>query len=108
MEVLMFDIGKQPVYYVVQVETHFASFEDALAQAPDLIAAHLQRSRELHARGTLLMSGAFLNTPQEPLQTMAVCSTHEAAEEYIRGDPFVQHGMVKAWTIREWANMFAR
>jgi uncharacterized protein YciI len=38
---------------------------------------------------------------------MAVCATREAAETYIKGDPFVEQGMVRTWHIREWANMFA-
>jgi uncharacterized protein len=65
------------------------------------------RSRELHAAGTLLMAGAFLNTPTEPLTTMAVLTSREAAEDFVRGDPFVQMGKVKEWSIREWADMFA-
>jgi uncharacterized protein len=53
------------------------------------------------------MSGAFLNNHEQRLGTMAICPTHEAAEEYARGDPFVLNGMVSSWSIREWANMFA-
>lgn len=72
-----------------------------------MIAAHIARSQELHARGTLLMSGAFLDNPQEPLSTIGVLTTREAAEEYIKGDPFVQNGMISTWYIRERANIFA-
>src|SRR5215471_15190213 len=98
----------QPVvYYVACFETFYDSLDDAIARAPDAVAAHRAGSQELHARGTLLMSGAFLNNPQEPLCTMAVLTTREAAEEYARGDPFVLNGMVSTWYIREWANMFA-
>ena len=98
---------QQRVYYVIFVVTAYESFEDAAASAPDLIAAHIARSKELHAQGTLLMSGAFLDHPQEPLSTMGVLSSREAAEEYIKGDPFYLNGMVRSWHIREWANMFA-
>ena len=98
---------KQNVYYAVSFETFYDSLEDAMSKAPDVIAAHRARSQELHARGTLLMAGAFLNNPKEPLGTMAICTTREAAEEYARGDPFVLNGMVSKWYIREWANMFA-
>ena len=98
---------KPSVRYVVSVVTAYGSFEEAQAQAPETIAAHLARSRELHAGGTLLMGGAFLNAPAEPLSTMAVLTTREAAEDFVRGDPFVQMGMVKEWSIREWADMFA-
>ena len=53
------------------------------------------------------MSGAFIEKHDEPLSTMAVLTSHEDAEEYIKGDPFVIKGMVSNWYIREWANMFA-
>ena|SRR5215469_8834987 len=95
------------VYYVAFFETFYDSLEDAIAKAPDAVAAHRVRSQKLHARGMLLMSGAFLNNPQEKLCTMAVLTTREAAEEYARGDPFVLNGMVSRWYMREWANMFA-
>jgi uncharacterized protein YciI len=100
-------VPQQPVYYVVFVVTSYESFEDALAKAPAMVAAHIARSKELHARGTLLMAGAFLNNPQEPLSTMAIHTTREAAEEYAKGDPFVQNGLTRTWYVREWANMFA-
>ncbi len=101
------DMPSQHTYYVVQAITAFASFQAAAEQAPDLIAAHIARSKELHASGTLLMSGAFLDHSDAPLTTMAILSSREEAEAYITGDPFVQQGMVRSWSIREWANMFA-
>ena len=98
---------QQAVYYVVFLETAYTSFEEAVTKAADLLAAHKARSAELHDQGTILMAGAFLDRQDEPLSTMAVCSTREAAEEFVRGDPFVLNGMVRQWHIREWANMFA-
>jgi uncharacterized protein len=101
------NIPEQRVYYVIFVVTAYESFDDARARAADMIAAHIARSKDLHAQGKLLMAGAFLNNPQEPLSTMGVCTTREAAEEYLHGDPFYLNGMVKTWHIREWANIFA-
>ena len=98
---------EQPVYYVVFFTTTYASFAEAQEQAPEDIAAHVARSREMHERGLVVMAGAFLDRPEEPLSTMAVCASREAAEEYVRGDPFVVKGKVSGWYIREWANMFA-
>lgn len=100
-------VPKQAVYYVVFFETRYDSLEDAISKAPDVIAAHLARSNELHAQGTLLLAGAFLRTSKEQLGTMAICTTREAAEEYARNDPFVLNGMVSTWYIREWTNLFA-
>jgi uncharacterized protein YciI len=98
---------KPNVYYVVFCTTAYASFDDALTRDPATIAAHLARSQELHDLGVLVLAGAFLDQPQEPLSTMAVLTTREAAEDYVRGDPFVIKGMVTQWTIRAWAKTFA-
>ncbi|HLY26581.1 MAG TPA: YciI family protein [Aggregatilineales bacterium] len=102
----MAETSRSAVYFVVFCVTAFPSFEDARGKAPDLIAAHIARSKELHTEGTLLMAGAFVENPDEPLTTMGVLTSREAAEDYIKGDPFVQNGLVKQWTIRKWANMF--
>ena len=32
----------------------------------------------------------------------SVFTTHEAAMDFASGDPFVQHGVVSAWQVREW------
>ena len=98
---------KRAAHYVVFFVTSYESLDDAFAREPDLIAAHRARTKELHAQGKLLMAGAILNNPEEPLSTMAILPTREDAEEYARGDPFVLNGMVSKWYIREWANMFA-
>lgn len=98
---------KQLVYYAVFVVTKYRSFEDAKTKAPELILAHLARSKELHQQGTLMMSGAFLNNPEEPLSTMAVLTSLAATEDYIHGNPFFINGMISKSYIREWANMFA-
>jgi len=74
---------------------------------PPDIAAHIARSRGLHDAGTILMAGVFLDRPEEPLSTMAVLTSREAADDDIRGDPFVLHGMVSHWHIRAWATMVA-
>ena len=100
-------ILQQKVTYVVQMRTTFASFEDASREAPAEIQAHLARSRELEARGDLLLAGVFLDDDGTGLQTMAVLASREAAEEFARGDPFVLAGMVREWRVREWANMLA-
>jgi uncharacterized protein YciI len=33
---------------------------------------------------------------------MAIFTTRQAAEEFVRGDPFVLHGVVRRYVIREW------
>src|SRR5689334_11155830 len=94
-------------YFVVTCVLKYASFDEARSSAPDAIKEHIKRSKELHQQGKLLMAGAFIDASDDPLSTMAVTVSHEAAEDYLRGDPFFKMGMIASWTIREWANMFA-
>lgn len=54
-----------------------------------------------------MMAGAFLDETDGPLGTMAVTTSREAAEEYVKGDPFYLNGTMSEWYTREWANMFA-
>ena len=100
------DNTPQPRYYVTFAETVFQSWAEVQQQAPQALAEHIARSKQLHDAGTLLMAGAFLDRSDEPVTTMAVLPSRAAAEEYMRGDPFVLNGQVKRWYIREWGNMF--
>ena len=96
-----------PPYFVAFLQTTYGSLDEVMANAPDDLAAHVARSKQWHDDGRLLMAGAFLDRPDEPVSTMAVLTSGEAAEEYVAGDPFVVKGMVSDWHIRPWANMLA-
>src|ERR1051326_7282476 len=63
---------KPPIYYVVFCVLKYRSFAEAETDAPESIAAHINRSKDLHASGALVMAGAFLDKPDEPLSTMGV------------------------------------
>jgi uncharacterized protein YciI len=78
----------------------YDSADDVLSKAPAHFPAHRARLDEFHARGELLMVGTFANPQEEG--SMAVFTTRESAEEFATGDPFVRHGVVRAWYIREW------
>ena len=99
---------KQSVYYVVIMVTKYKTFEEAESREPEALSAHIARSKQLHEKGVLLMGGVFLDDPgQGPLSTMVVLTSREAAEEYIRDDPFTKKDMIAQHYIRKWANMFA-
>jgi uncharacterized protein len=84
------------VKYVLRYE----SADDVLSKAPVHFAAHKQRLDAFHERGDLLMVGAFADSQADG--SMSVFRTREAAEEFVRDDPFVVNGVVKAWRILEW------
>ncbi len=77
---------------------------DGLAKARIHYDAHRARLDEFHTRGVLLMAGPFAN-PAEG--AMGVFTSREAAEEFIRGDPFIVHGVVAKWSLKEWNEVLA-
>ena len=69
-----------------------------LSLAAENFPAHKARYEEFMRRGVLLSLGPF----SDRSGSMAVFTSREAAEEFVSGDPFVLHGVVKAWQVREW------
>lgn len=84
----------QAQYFVAFFQTRYASLAEVSEEAPADLAAHIARSRRWHEDGRLLMAGAFLDRPEEPVSTMAVLASREDAEDYVAGDPFVP----RAWS----------
>lgn len=80
--------------YVVMYE----SADDVRTKAPLHFPAHKARWQEYRDRGQLLMIGTFSDLSG----SMAVFTTREAAEDFVKGDPFVLHGVVRGWQIKEW------
>jgi uncharacterized protein len=76
----------------------YESGENAATLAPLHFAAHKQRWDEYARRGSLLAIGPFT----DGAGAMAVFTARTDAEEFAAGDPFVQHGVVRSWTVREW------
>ena len=57
--------------------------------------------RKFQQKGEILMIGPFTDEPGGYL--MGIFPTAATAEAFVAADPFVQHGVVGRWTIREWA-----
>ncbi len=80
--------------YVVMYETA----ADAAPKLAEQFPAHRALWGEYLARGTLLAIGPF----SDRSGAMGIFTTREAADEFVKEDPFVVHGAVQSWTIREW------
>lgn len=78
----------------------YESADDVLSKAPPHIPAHSARLGDFHARGTLLMGGAFDNVQDDG--AMMIFTTHDAAEEFVRGDPYLLNGVIRGWRIHTW------
>ena len=80
-------------------QRHVLFYESGdLSLAAKHFPAHQARYTEFMDRGVLLALGPFTDSAG----SMAVFTTHEAAMEFATGDPFVEHGVVSSWQIREW------
>jgi uncharacterized protein YciI len=77
----------------------YETAEDGLAKAPAHISGHSACLAEFRARGTLLMGGVFAD-PREG--ALIIFTTREAADEFVRRDPFVSDGVVRTWRIHAW------
>ncbi len=76
----------------------YESADDVAEKAPVHFAEHKARWQEFLERGNLLLIGPF----SDGSGAMAVFTTMAAAEEFAAGDPFVLHGVITNWYIREW------
>jgi uncharacterized protein len=78
----------------------YDSADDVASKAPQHFPAHTARLDEFHARGDLLQVGTFADPQKDG--SMAVFRTREAAEEFVKDDPFVLNGVVRDWRLLEW------
>jgi uncharacterized protein YciI/uncharacterized protein YndB with AHSA1/START domain len=78
----------------------YDSAPDVLEKAPLHYPAHLARVQAFAGRGELLAVG-LLGSPLDG--SMAVFVSREAAEEFVREDPFVLNGVVAKATIKDWS-----
>jgi uncharacterized protein YciI len=85
----------------------FYAGSDRVAElAPVHFPAHKIRVDEFVARGELLMVGTFADPVADG--SMAVFNTREAAERFVADDPFVLHGVVGGYEIKQWNETIVR
>ncbi len=66
--------------------------------------AHLEHIREALERGDLIQAGAFAD-PVDGSVLLFRTSSAAVVEEFARQDPFVRHGVVERWWVREWTTI---
>jgi hypothetical protein len=81
-----------------------APTEVRLLGPPGLADGGLPVAVGLHASGPALGPRAMAGVCWLP---MGLFTTREAAEEFVKEDPFVVNGVVGRWRIREWADVFS-
>lgn len=78
----------------------YALADDYLERRAALRDDHLRLAREAYERGELLLAGAL----PDPLDRALLVWTAPRAvvERFAETDPYVVHGLVSSWTVREW------
>ena len=74
---------------------------DYLERRGALREEHLALARDAHERGELLLAGALPDPYDRAL--LVWTAPREVVERFAAEDPYVVHGLVTGWTVREWA-----
>jgi uncharacterized protein len=74
--------------------------DDYLDRRTALREEHLALAQAAHERGELLLAGAL----PDPYDRAVLVWTapRETVEDFVARDPYVVHGLVTGWTVREW------
>ena len=75
--------------------------DDYLPRRAAFREEHLRLAAEAHARGELLMGGAFAEPADRALLIFRGADSG-VAEAFVRNDPYVRNGLIKRWEVRPW------
>jgi hypothetical protein len=75
--------------------------DDYMARRGTFREEHLKLAADAHARGELLLGGAFADPPDKALMIFRVDDS-KVAESFARTDPYVVNGLVRRWEVRPW------
>ena len=79
--------------------------DDVAAKAPAHFPAHQARLEEFHARDEkIAIEPSFWGSPKVPTMSR---SPRAAAEDFVGGDPFVLNGVVRAWRVLDWDEIYS-
>ena len=83
-------------YFALQYDV----VEDFVNKRTPYRPAHLKEVREANGRGDLVMAGALADPAGALLIFRGADKT--VAENFAKNDPYVNEGLVKTWTVRQW------
>lgn len=75
--------------------------DDYLERRAEFRSAHLKLAWEAQARGELVLAGALAD-PADHAILMFKCESPEPVQLFAATDPYVTHGLVKAFHVRQW------
>ncbi|MFZ5623345.1 MAG: YciI-like protein [Gemmatimonadota bacterium] len=78
--------------------------EDYAERRNPLRQAHLDYANQAVARGELVLGGALAN-PVDGAVLLFRGTSPAVAESFAAADPYVLHGLVRSWRVREWTTV---
>jgi uncharacterized protein len=66
--------------------------------------AHLRAAWAAHARGELVLAGAYAD-PVDGAALLFQCDSPDVVERFAASDPYVVEGIVTSWRIRGWTTV---
>jgi uncharacterized protein len=78
--------------------------EDYLARRAEFREEHLAKAWRASAQGELVLGGALAD-PVDRAVLLFKGKTAQVAERFAQADPYVTHGLVKRWYVREWTTV---
>ena len=74
---------------------------DYLERRGEFRDEHLKLAWEAQQRGELVIAGALAD-PADHAVLLFSCDTPETAQMFAAKDPYVTHGLVRAFHVRQW------
>jgi uncharacterized protein YciI len=78
----------------------YSLVDDYLERRAALRDEHLALAEAAHRRGELVLAGALPDPYDRALLIWR--APREVVERFVEHDPYVVHGLVTSWTIRDW------
>ncbi len=75
--------------------------DDYLERRAPLRSQHLALANSAHARGELVLGGAFAE-PADKALLIFRAADKSVPEAFAKNDPYVMNGLVKRWEARPW------
>jgi hypothetical protein len=77
---------------------------DYLERRGEFRNEHLALAWQAHDRGELVLGGA-LTDPVDTAILMFQGDSPKVAENFAAADPYVKHGLIKRWRVRQWTTV---
>jgi len=77
---------------------------DYLERRPQFRDEHLARAWDAHARGELVLGGAYAD-PVDGAALLFKGDSADVAQRFAAADPYVRSGLVSRWHVRAWTTV---